>query len=85
MTTKFDIGEMVYIKAVITTMRICEDGKPRYTLWIDRNHPSLSFPEEWLVKIDDADQPMSADVREHYEKLAEHYNQKAVQNDRRNI
>ena len=83
MNTKFDIGEMVYIKAVIENIRIYRDGTRKYSLWIDKTCTALSMPEDFLTKIEDEPielKPMSKELQEHYERLAEHYNQKAVRN-----
>lgn len=74
MTTKFDVGEMVHIRAVVSQIKVGSNGKPKYTIWVDRNHSCLSFPEEWLVKIEDESQPMSKETKEHYERLAAYYN-----------
>lgn len=84
MTTKFDIGEMVYIKAVIDNIRIDKDGNRRYSLWVDKMHTALSMPEDFLTKIEEEQpielKPMSKELLEHYERLGEYYN-KGVQND----
>lgn len=83
MNTKFDIGEMVYIKAVIENIRIDREGNRKYSMWIDKMHTALSMPEDFLTKIDDEPielKPMSKELQEHYERLAEHYN-RAVRNE----
>lgn len=74
MTTKFDIGELVHIKAVVNNIEIRNDGKPRYTLWVDKLHSAINMPEEYLTKIEDDDQPMGAELRKHYKRLNAYYN-----------
>ena len=61
MNTKFDIGEMVYIKAVIDNIRIDKDGNRKYSLWIDKMHTALSMPEENLTKIEEGTQDDTTD------------------------
>lgn len=76
MNTKFDIGELVHINAVVQKIKIDDGENIEYALWIDKLHTMIRMPEEYLTKIEDAEQPVSAELRDHFERLGEYYKTK---------
>lgn len=53
MITKFDVGEEVYLKAVIKNISISENGDIKYMLTVPDVARKLSTVEENIVKKED--------------------------------
>lgn len=55
MTTKFDVGEEVYLKATVCNISISADGTIKYTLVVPEVARKLSARESIIVKKEVAD------------------------------